>query len=80
MRAGMRDARRRKVETLLLKGMTKAEVARTLGLSPSRISAMFKVRTKKPKLPNGGRVPDRIEHAIRCASEWRWAWQRSLTA
>jgi hypothetical protein len=42
MRARMRSQRQHKAETLLRKGMTKAEVAREVGLSPSRISAMFK--------------------------------------
>jgi hypothetical protein len=42
LRARMRSQRQHEAETLLRKGMTKAEVARTVGLSPSRISAMFK--------------------------------------
>jgi len=42
MRIGMRLARQRKAEALLRQGVAKAEVARSVGLSPSRISAMFK--------------------------------------
>jgi hypothetical protein len=42
MRAKMRWNRQHMAETLLRKGLTKAEVARKVGLSPSRISAMFK--------------------------------------
>ena len=44
-RIGMRLARQRKAEALLRQGVTKAEVARSVGLSPSRISAMFKGQT-----------------------------------
>ncbi len=40
LRSGMRAARRQKAEALLRQGVTKAEVARSVGLSPSRISAM----------------------------------------
>jgi hypothetical protein len=42
MRAKMRGDRQRKAAGLLRQGLTKAEVARMVGLSPSRISAMFK--------------------------------------
>ena len=49
MRIGMRMARRRKAEALLRQGVTKAEVARSVGLSPSRISAMFKGQTFRTK-------------------------------
>jgi hypothetical protein len=42
LRAKMRDERQRKAERLLAKGVPKAHVAREVGLSPSRISAMFK--------------------------------------
>lgn len=45
MRIRMRMARQRKAEALLRQGMTKAEVARSVGLSPSQISAMFKGET-----------------------------------
>jgi hypothetical protein len=45
MRIGMRLARQRKAEALLRQGETKVEVARSVGLSPSRISAMFKGQT-----------------------------------
>jgi len=45
MRIGMRLTRQRKAEALLRQGVTKAEVARSVGLSPSRISAMFKGQT-----------------------------------
>jgi helix-turn-helix protein len=55
MRIGMRLARRRKAEALLRQGVTKAEVARSVGLSPSGISAMFKGQTfpTKKALSNG---------------------------
>jgi hypothetical protein len=42
MRAKMRRDRQYMAERLLRLGVTKAQVARTVGLSPSRISAMFK--------------------------------------
>jgi len=42
MRAGMRQKRRFEAERLLREGLSKAEVARRVGLSPSRISALFK--------------------------------------
>jgi hypothetical protein len=44
-RIRMRLARKRKAEALLRQGVKKAEVARSVGLSPSRISAMFKGQT-----------------------------------
>jgi len=49
MRIGMRMARRPKAEALLRQGVTKAEVARSVGLSPSRLSAMFKGQTFRTK-------------------------------
>ena len=42
LRADMRSARWVKAETMLRKGATRAEVARSVRLSPSRISTMFK--------------------------------------
>jgi hypothetical protein len=45
LRAGMRAERRAKALALLRTGKTRAEVARSVGLSPSRISAMFKDQT-----------------------------------
>ncbi len=42
MRADMRRKRKELALSLLRKGETRAEVARAVGLSPSRISAMFK--------------------------------------
>lgn len=52
LRRKMRSQRRTQAERLLGQGLSKAEVARRVGLSPSRISAMFKgeprvVRQKK---------------------------------
>jgi hypothetical protein len=44
LRADMRRKRNALAETMLRGGETKATVARTVGLSPSRISAMFKGR------------------------------------
>jgi hypothetical protein len=41
MRSGMRSRREFDAERLLRQGLSKAEVARRVGLSPSRISAMF---------------------------------------
>jgi hypothetical protein len=45
MRAGMREKRKAKALAMLRRGKTKAEIARTFGLSPSRVSAMFKGMT-----------------------------------
>ena len=45
LRAGMRVERRNKALALLRQGEARAEVAREVGLSPSRISAMFKGQT-----------------------------------
>ena len=45
LRAGMRLKRHNKALTLLRHGEARAEVARSVGLSPSRISAMFKGQT-----------------------------------
>jgi hypothetical protein len=42
MRADMRRARETKALSMLHSGATRAEVARAIGLSPSRVSAMFK--------------------------------------
>lgn len=42
LRKSMRAERRSKALALLRQGNTRAEVARTVGLSPTRISAMFK--------------------------------------
>jgi hypothetical protein len=42
MRQRMRSQRQREAENLLRQGLTKNEVARQVGLSPSRISALFK--------------------------------------
>jgi hypothetical protein len=47
MRAKMRAQRKVKAEQLLRQGVTKAEVARTVGLSSSRISAMFPGRRRR---------------------------------
>jgi transposase len=44
MRAKMRLQRKYAAQKLLHEGRSKAEVARAVGLSPSRISAMFKRR------------------------------------
>jgi hypothetical protein len=54
LRSGMRAERRTKALALLRKGKTRAEVARIVGLSPSRISAMFKGQNfpTKKALPN----------------------------
>jgi hypothetical protein len=53
LRSRMRSERRRKAQTLLSKGVTKAEVARTVGLSPSRVSAMFKAEEFPTKQTRG---------------------------
>ena len=42
MRRGMRARRQYKARRLLLEGLSQSEVARQVGLSPSRISALFK--------------------------------------
>jgi hypothetical protein len=49
LRSGMRADRRTKALALLRNGETRAEVARIVGLSPSRISAMFKGRPSRPR-------------------------------
>jgi hypothetical protein len=43
LRRGMRVKQRQEAEALLKKGATRAAVAKAVGLSPSRISAMFKL-------------------------------------
>jgi hypothetical protein len=45
LRADMRRKRETKATAMLRQGATRAEVARTIGLSPSRVSAMFKGQT-----------------------------------
>ena len=42
LRRGLRQERKNKVEAMLREGATRAAVAKAVGLSPSRISAMFK--------------------------------------
>jgi DNA-binding IclR family transcriptional regulator len=52
MRAEMRRSRKAMALSMLRRGETRAAVARTVGLSPSRVSAMFKNQkfpTKKIK-------------------------------
>lgn len=52
MRADMREKRKAKALAMLRIGKTKADIARTFGLSPSRVSAMFKgVRLPKRRKP-----------------------------
>ena len=51
MRANMRIDQRSRAERLLWQGLTKAEVARQVGLSPSRISALFKGKVQQDLLP-----------------------------
>jgi hypothetical protein len=62
MRAKMRKARREQALRMLRKGETRAEVARAVGLSSSRISAMFKGQTfPTKKAPAHGRR-DGVNH------------------
>jgi hypothetical protein len=49
MRRKMRVPQRHKAEEMLRKGETRAAVAKAVGLSASRISAMFKGKTFKPR-------------------------------
>ena len=49
LRADMRSARWAKAQTMLRQGATRAEVARSVGLSPSRISSMFKGKSFSSK-------------------------------
>jgi hypothetical protein len=51
MRAGMRVRQRHEAEQLLWAGLSKAAVARRVGLSPSRISALIKGKIIREKNP-----------------------------
>jgi hypothetical protein len=51
LRAEMRAQRQKKAATMLCQGATKAEVARVVGLSPSRVSALFKGKMKAQNDP-----------------------------
>ncbi len=51
LRRDLRNQRRNQAETMLYKGATRAAVAKAVGLSPSRISAMFKGRAFKASKP-----------------------------
>jgi hypothetical protein len=48
LRRNLRHQQREKAEAMLRKGATRAAVAKAVGLSASRISAMFKGQTFKP--------------------------------
>jgi hypothetical protein len=86
MRIGMRLARRRKAEALLRQGVTKAEVARSVGLSPSGISAMFKGQTfpAKKALSNGDGTAEQwsgaaqATHGAQLSAESRPETKRTL--
>jgi predicted DNA-binding transcriptional regulator AlpA len=55
MRSDMRLKREQKARTLLYQGVTKAEVAKQVGLSPARISALFKGQKFPTKRRTGER-------------------------
>jgi hypothetical protein len=63
LRAGMRVERRNKALALLRQGKARAEVAREVGLSPSRISAMFKGQTfpTRKGLSDSEEYPSRLQ-------------------
>jgi hypothetical protein len=65
LRAEMRSQRQEKAADLLRQGATKAEVARAIGLSPSRISAMFKGKMKPQEDPL--RALEQASHVYRDA-------------
>ena len=54
MRAEMRASQRREAQRLLRTGLSKAEVARRVGLSPSRISALIKGKVIQEQSPFRG--------------------------
>jgi hypothetical protein len=53
LRRGLRQERKNKVEAMLCEGATRAAVAKAVGLSASRVSAMFKGQTFPTKKRNG---------------------------
>jgi hypothetical protein len=65
LRRRMREEQRQMARSLLYQGETKAEVARQVGLSPSRISALFKGQRFPTKrlMPSSSRVRIRQDDA-----------------
>ncbi len=73
LRRNLRQQQRKKAEAMLRKGATRAAVAKAVGLSASRISAMFKGQTFKPPAsqlsPTESALLDELAHAQSALAE-----------